>query len=52
MVESYTLSWLENKLIVTFIDGVTKEYVQSEKDAYLADYPDRVADVVAMGWGN
>lgn len=50
MVESYTLNWVENKLIVTFIDGVTKEYAQSEKDQYLADYPDRIADVIAMKW--
>jgi len=42
----------ENKLIVTFEDGTTKEYAQADKDQYLADYPDRVADVVAMGWAN
>lgn len=40
----------EHKLIITFEDGATKEYTQADKDAYLADYPDRAADVVAMGW--
>jgi hypothetical protein len=40
----------EHKLIVTFDDGTSKEYTQADKDAYIADYPDRVADVVAMGW--
>ena len=40
----------ENKLVVIFEDETTKEYTQAEKDQYLADYPDRAADVVAMGW--
>lgn len=52
MVDSYTLNWKENKLIVIFEDGTAKEYTQADKDAYLANYPDRVADVVAMGWAN
>jgi len=50
MVDSYTLNWAENKLIVTFTDGTTKEYTQADKDQYVLDYPDRVADVVGMGW--
>jgi hypothetical protein len=52
MVDSYTLNWKENKLIVIFEDGTMKEYAQLEKDQYVADYPDRVADIVAMGWAN
>ena len=40
----------EHKLIITFEDGTTKEYLQADKDQYIADYPDRAADVVAMGW--
>lgn len=40
----------EHKLIITFEDGTTKEYTQTDKEAYVADYPDRVADVVSMGW--
>jgi len=40
----------ENKLIVTFEDGATQEYTQADKEQYLAEYPDRAADVVAMGW--
>ena len=52
---NYTLTfWTppdgEHKLIITFEDETTKEYLQADKDAYLADYPDRVADVEAMGW--
>jgi len=50
MIDSYTLNWAEQKLIVTFEDGTTKEYTQADKDVYLTDYPDRAADVVAMGW--
>jgi hypothetical protein len=40
----------ENKLVVTFKDDTTKEYTQADKEQYLADYPDRAADVMAMGW--
>ena len=40
----------EAKLIITFEDETTKEYTQADKDAYLADYPDRAADIVSMGW--
>lgn len=50
MVDSYTLNWADNKLIITFEDGTIKEYTQVDKEAYIADYPDRVSDVVAMGW--
>jgi hypothetical protein len=50
MVEAYTLNFAEQKLIVTFADETTKEYTQEDKEQYLADYPDRAADVVAMGW--
>ncbi len=50
MVDSYTLNFAEQKLIVTFTDGTTREYTQADKDQYLADYPDRAADVAAMGW--
>jgi len=50
MIDSYTLNWEQNKLVVAFEDGTTKEYAQADKEKYLADYPDRAADVVAMGW--
>jgi len=50
MVESYTLNWAEQKLIVGFEDGATKEYLQIDKDQYILDYPDRISDVIAMGW--
>lgn len=50
MIESITFNTEEYKLIITFEDGTTKEYTQSDKNAYLADYPDRAADVEAMGW--
>lgn len=42
----------QHKLIVVFENGTIKEYTQAEKEQYLADYPDRVSDVVAMGWNN
>jgi hypothetical protein len=45
-----TFNTAENKLIVTLEDGISKEYLPSDKEQYLLDYPDRAADVVAMGW--
>lgn len=40
----------ENKLVVTFENGTTKEYTQADKEQYLADHPGRAADMAAMGW--
>lgn len=42
----------QHKLVVTFEDDTTEEYTQADKDKYLSDYPDRAADIVAMGWNN
>ena len=50
MIDSYTLNFAEQKLIVAFEDGTTQEYTQADKEQYLSSYPDRAADVVAMGW--
>jgi len=49
-IESITFDTGNNKLIVTFEDATTKEYTQADKDQYLADYPNRAADVISMGW--
>ena len=40
----------EHKLIITFEDATTREYLRSDKDQYLIDFPDRSSDVEAMGW--
>jgi len=48
MVESITFNTAESKLVVTLEDGTTKEY--TDADSYIADFPERVADAVAMGW--
>ncbi len=48
MIESITFNTGESKLIVTLEDGTSKEY--TDADSYVADFPERVADVVAMGW--
>jgi hypothetical protein len=50
MIETVTFNTAENKLIVTFEDGTTKEYTQTDAAQYIADYPDRVSDVISMGW--
>lgn len=50
MIESVKLDWVNQKITVTLEDGTAKEYTQADKEAYVADYPDRVSDVVAMGW--
>jgi hypothetical protein len=45
-----TFNTTEQKLIVTFEDNTTKEYTQADKNQYIVDYPDRIADIIAMGW--
>jgi hypothetical protein len=47
-IESITFDTAESKLIVTYEDGTSKEY--TDRVSYVADHPDREADVVAMGW--
>lgn len=47
-MESITFNTAESKLVVAYEDGTSKEYTDAE--SYLADWPDRIADVVAMGW--
>jgi len=48
MIESITFNTAEFKLIVTLEDGTSTTYTDSA--TYLADHPDRFADIVAMGW--
>jgi len=36
--------------LYSYVAGTTKEYRQADKEQYLADYPDRAADVAAMNW--
>jgi len=50
MVETITFNTEENKLIVTLYDGTVQVYTDAA--SYIADYPDRVADTIAMGWNN
>lgn len=50
MIERITFNTAENKLIVTLENGTVKEYTQADQDKYLADYPDRNSDIIAMGW--
>jgi hypothetical protein len=48
MVDSITFNTADNKLTVTFVDETAKDYFDAT--TYLADYPDRQSDVIAMGW--
>ena len=48
MVDTITFNTAENKLTVTLDDGTSKDYFDT--NSYITDYPDRVADTIAMGW--
>ena len=50
MVELIMFNYAENKLVITFEDATTREYLMVDKDQYLIDFPDRAADIEAMGW--
>lgn len=52
MIDSITFNSAENKIIVIFDDGATREYIRSDKNQYLIDFPDRSADLEAMGWNS
>jgi len=51
-IESITFNTGENKLVVTFEDDTIKEYEAADANQYLVDYPDRIADIIAMGWNS
>lgn len=43
----------ENKLIVNIGTEMIPKYIsysQEDKQQYLRDYPDRISDIIAMGW--
>jgi hypothetical protein len=48
MIESITFNTAESTITVTLEDGTETTYTDSA--TYLADYPEREADVPAMGW--
>lgn len=47
-IESITFNTAESKITVSYQDGTSKDYIDSV--TYCLDHPDRVSDVVAMGW--
>lgn len=46
--EAFTLNFVDQTITVTFTDGSEKIYYDAE--TYLADYPDRRKDAIAIGW--
>lgn len=50
MIETITFDTENSKIVIAFQDGTFKEYTQADVAQYVIDYPDRTADVVAMGW--
>lgn len=47
-IESITSDSINNEIIVLNEDGTSKKFQDSTK--YLAEYPDRVQDCIAMKW--
>ena len=47
-MDSITFNTAENKIVVTLTDGTEQTYINAQ--SYLADWPNRKADVIAMGW--
>lgn len=52
MIEEITYDFTGNKLYVLTQDGKSRTYTPSESAQYLEDYPDRAADLDAMGWAH
>jgi len=47
-IESITYNYEAETLVVTLTDGTITTY--ADREAYLADWPEREADCVAIGW--
>jgi hypothetical protein len=50
MIDTITFDTENSKLIVVYKDGTTKEYTKADVAQYLIDNPDRLSDVISMGW--
>jgi len=48
--ESITFDYANDVIIVTFVDQTTKTYTKDDANQYIADWPDRMSDIIAMGW--
>jgi hypothetical protein len=49
-IDTITFDSANDCIIVTLDNGLVTEYTKADVVAYLAQFPDRVADLVAMGW--
>lgn len=47
-MDSITYAAEDKTITITLIDGTAKMY--TDREAYLADWPDREADCDAIGW--
>lgn len=51
MIDSIKFDTANNAIVVTLDDGTVTNYTQYMAAQYVADHPDRVGDLKAMGWG-
>jgi len=50
MIESISFLY-DQKIIVITVEGQEpRQYTEAMKDQYLIDFPDREADILAIGW--
>lgn len=50
MIQSITFDTENDRIIMRLQDATEHIYTRSEREQYLTDFPDRAADVEAMGW--
>lgn len=50
MIDSIKFDTTNNIIVVTYADGTSTTYTHVMCDQYLLDFPDRAADLKAMGW--
>ena len=49
-IESITFDTRNDRIVVEASDGVVTTFTRNDLVEYLAQFPDRKADLIAMGW--
>jgi len=49
-IESITFDTFNSQLIIVLDNGTVTTYTSADATEYLAQFPEREADLIAMGW--
>jgi hypothetical protein len=49
-IETIEFNSENDQIVITLVDGQTLTFSKESVDEYKLKFPDRIADLVAMGW--